>query len=251
MTNLHDSEFFYRILTLLLAITVFVFTLVTAERLGYANSFSASGDVQIGHSSVTVPNSERILEIDQHPEYPTGCESVSLYILLRYYGAEVTVSEIAEALPKGMKPAVTDGRALYGGNPEREFVGDPKDPGSYGVYEQPIAQTANLFLGGAVGKRDTTIEELNEIIKTDPVIAWISLSSDRGPEKTAWRDPLTGADVVWIDGEHAVVVYGICDDGYMISDPNIGEKRIISQESFEIGFFRHGGRIICYPKEAE
>lgn len=249
MTSIHNSSLFYRFFALLLATAILVFTLGVAKQLDYANGFISVDDMPAKRSAVTVPNSEKISEISQHPDYPTGCESVSLYILLRYYDVEVTVSEIIEELPKGMKPIVTDGRAHYGGNPEREFVSDPADSGSYGVYEQPIAQTASLFLDGAVGKRDVAIEELDEIIKSDPVIAWISLSPDRGPEKTAWRDSVTGADVEWISGEHAVVVYGICADGYMISDPNLGEKRVISREEFEIGFFRHGGRIVYYPKE--
>ena len=32
--------------------------------------------------------------VNQHPEYPTGCESIALYMLLQYYGTDVTKEEI-------------------------------------------------------------------------------------------------------------------------------------------------------------
>ena len=66
---------------------------------------------------------------NQHPDYPTGCESIALYMLLRYYGTEVTPAQIVEALPKGPVPYRKNGRD-YGANPEREFVGNPRDPHS-------------------------------------------------------------------------------------------------------------------------
>ena len=30
-----------------------------------------------------------VIEFCQYPDYPTGCESVSLYMLLNYYGVDV------------------------------------------------------------------------------------------------------------------------------------------------------------------
>ena len=37
-----------------------------------------------------------VMEYYQHPDYPTGCESVALYILLQYYGVDVTVDKIID-----------------------------------------------------------------------------------------------------------------------------------------------------------
>ena len=42
-----------------------------------------------------------VMEYRQHPDYPTGCESAALYILLKYYNVNVTMEEIVNALPKG------------------------------------------------------------------------------------------------------------------------------------------------------
>ena len=45
-----------------------------------------------------------VSEYCQHPDYPTGCESAALYILLKYYNVNVTMEQIVNKLPKGPLP---------------------------------------------------------------------------------------------------------------------------------------------------
>lgn len=67
-----------------------------------------------------------VIEFCQYPDYPTGCESVSLYMLLDYYGVDVTVDNIYDLLPMGTQPSDDEEGVRHGANPEREFVGDPR-----------------------------------------------------------------------------------------------------------------------------
>ena len=83
----------------------------------------------------------------QKPNYPTACESVSLYTLLKYHNIDVTVDQIIDKLKKGPLPYIKN-NIMYGGNPEREFVGNPKEKTGYGVYEKPIIEIANTFKPG-------------------------------------------------------------------------------------------------------
>ena len=62
---------------------------------------------------------------NQFPNYPNGCESVGLYLMLKYHKVDVTVESIVEKLKKGDAPFRSNG-TLYGGDPELEFVGDPR-----------------------------------------------------------------------------------------------------------------------------
>ena len=62
--------------------------------------------------------------INQYPDYPTGCESVSLTMLLNYYGILVTPDNVISSIVKGNLPYTKNG-ITYGGNPETEFVGNP------------------------------------------------------------------------------------------------------------------------------
>ena len=188
-----------------------------------------------------------IIEISQYPKYPTGCESVSLYILLQHYGVNISVDSIIQALPKGPVPYNIDGTD-YGANPETEFVGSPLNESSYGVYEKPIADTAETFKEGAVAQKGVSVDDIKEIIAGgNPVIAWCALTDDRVIEfRTHWTDYTTGEDVVWGSGEHAVVVYGYRESVLLISDPNTGTKREADEEKFAAGFDALGGRIVYY-----
>ena len=58
---------------------------------------------------------------NQFPEYPTGCESVALYLLLNFYEVNVSVEDIVSNLKKGPLPYKNNGQVL-GGNPEIEFI---------------------------------------------------------------------------------------------------------------------------------
>ena len=187
--------------------------------------------------------------VRQHPEYPTGCESIALYMLLRYYGVEVTPEDIVEALPKGPVPYDAGG-VTYGANPEREFVGDPRDAHSYGVYNQPICDTANQFLDGAVTKTGATVDEICRIIDSGaPVIAWYTTNDEIITETGAtWRDELTGAPITWQRYEHAVLVCGCSKYEITFNDPNTGTRRTVRAVDFAAAFEAFGGRIVYYPR---
>jgi len=58
-----------------------------------------------------------IAKINQYSQgYPTGCESAALTILLKYYGVNVSMSDVVNKLPKGKLPYYENG-VKYGGNP--------------------------------------------------------------------------------------------------------------------------------------
>ncbi|MCD8036721.1 MAG: C39 family peptidase [Clostridiales bacterium] len=189
----------------------------------------------------------RVAEYNQYPDYPTGCESASLYMLLQYYDVDVTMEEIVEELPKGPLPYEADGQ-LYGANPEKEFVGDPKDANSYGVFNEPIRETAEVFKSGAISKTSATIEDIEKIIKSgNPVIAWYTTNLESGIEyRREWLDYETGETVRWPSYEHAVVIYGISDDNIFYNDPNTGTGNSMSRDVFKISFEEMGGRIVYY-----
>ncbi len=193
---------------------------------------------------------ENIIAKDQHPNYPTGCESVALYILLRYYNVDVTIEDIVEELPKGEIPYVVNGK-MYGANPEKEFVGDPTDINSFGVYNKPIAKTANKFKKGAIAKNGVSIKKIKEIIASgNPVIAWVSINEDieKIVISKSWYDIDTGEKVNWIRGEHAVVVYGYDSNNFYISNPYNGKKYKKSLDNFEYYYFAMGERIVYYDE---
>ena len=62
--------------------------------------------------------------IDQSIKYPTGCESVSAVMLLKYLGYEITVDEFIQNCLECREMEIRDG-VLYGPDPNKFFCGSP------------------------------------------------------------------------------------------------------------------------------
>ena len=188
-----------------------------------------------------------VIEFCQYPDYPTGCESVSLYMLLDYYGADVTVDRIYDLLPMGAQPYDDENGVRHGANPEREFVGDPRSEYSYGVFNDPIAKVAEQLMPGAKTKKGATLDDIRAILDTgNPVLAWyVSAPMRQIMYRWSWLDE-NGETVYWPGGEHAVVICGYDDTSFTYRDPNAGTTVVIDCDTFAGSFSELGGRIVWY-----
>lgn len=188
-----------------------------------------------------------VIEFCQYPDYPTGCESVSLYMLLNYYGTDVTVEQIYDLLPMGAQPYDDEQGVRHGANPEREFVGDPRSEYSYGVFHEPIAKVAEQFRPGVKTKKGAGIDDIRAVLDTgNPVLAWyVSAPMREIMYRWSWLDE-KGETVSWPGGEHAVVICGYDDTSLTYRDPNAGTTVVIDFDTFEKSFSELGGRIVYY-----
>ena len=69
----------------------------------------------------------------QSVKYPTGCESVSAVMLLKYLGYEITVDEFIKNCLECRDMEMRDGK-LYGPDPNEYFCGSPYDDEAFGCY---------------------------------------------------------------------------------------------------------------------
>ncbi|MBR1529408.1 MAG: C39 family peptidase [Oscillospiraceae bacterium] len=196
------------------------------------------------------PPEEVILDVpefNQHPDWPTGCESAALYMLLHYYDVNVSMEQIVEVLPKGPLPYTVNGK-LYGANPEREFVGHPSDSNSYGVFNRPIASTAVAFRSGVNTKKGASLKEVILLLNQGtPVMVWYASNPEKGiTYRRSWYDYETGEFIQWPSGEHAVVVCGHDADTLTYRDPNTGSSQTMKQSVFQTIFDEMGGRILYF-----
>ena len=193
-----------------------------------------------------------VMEFCQYPDYPTGCESVSLYMLLKYYDVDVTVENIYDLLPMGAQPYDDENGVRHGANPEREFVGDPRSEYSYGVFNEPIAKVAEQFMPGVKTEKGATVDDIKAILDTgNPVLTWYVSAPMRDiMYRWAWLDE-NGELVHWPGGEHAVVVCGYDDTSLTYRDPNAGTTVIIDYDTFAKSFSELGGRIVYYAAQQE
>lgn len=184
--------------------------------------------------------------INQYPNYPTGCESVALTILLKYYGVSVTPDDIITRLPKGSTPIEKNGK-VYGGNPEVEFIGNPYSLNAYGVYEKPIAKVAEQYKSGIKIATGTNFEKILEIVKTGkPVMVWTSMYLAVPYISQSWIYEPTGETIYWKANEHAVVIIGYTEDKVIISDPIDGKAKYQSKSIFKERYNYYGKKALYY-----
>lgn len=162
-----------------------------------------------------------ILDVDcilQMPEFPNGCEVVSLTTVLQYLGYPVTTVELIDNhMPRG-----------YFGNGEDDpfykYLGDPYGLG-VGCYAPCIRNTANSYLR-SIGEPETAIDVSGEsmasyrkyIDEGKPVVFWGTTYMDCNSEVFG-RVCINNREVIWRSHSHCFVLIGYTDTTYIFCDP--------------------------------
>ncbi|TFJ91573.1 C39 family peptidase [Lentibacillus salicampi] len=184
----------------------------------------------------------------QYPDLPTGCEATSLAMLLSWASSEpVSKYEVADALPKGSKVKMVNGK-WKGTHPNKAFVGNPytdSDDGSFGVFEGPILETIETFMPDkGVNLTGQSFEAILAIIRSGkPVMAWTTLEQRETFYGKTWTDD-HGDGVDWYENEHAVVLTGIEGDHVVAHDPHTGKAEYYNRELFVQNWRSMGGRAV-------
>lgn len=182
----------------------------------------------------------------QFPNYPNGCESVALYTLLKYHNVSISVDDIIDKLKKGSGPYLLDG-ILYGGNPEIEFVGDPREWNGYGVYQKPIIEVANYYKEGIIDYTGHSLNEVLNLVKNKkPVQVWVSINLQDTSVSKNWIYQETGEKISWIRNLHSVVITGFNSSYIYVSDPYTGVIKKYNRYQFEKIYNLFGKRAIYY-----
>jgi len=182
----------------------------------------------------------------QYPNYPNGCESAALYNLLRYYHVNVSMEEIVNTLKKGDGPYFKDG-VLYGGDPEIEFVGDPRNPHGYGVFQKPIIDVANKYKSGIIDYSNHSFNEVLSIVKQGiPVQVWGSINNRSTKVCTSWIYKANNKKINWICDLHSVVLIGYNSRKVYVSDSYTGNIEEYDRGQFENMYNLFGRRAIYY-----
>lgn len=161
--------------------------------------------------------------IDQSIKYPTGCESVSAVMLLRYLGYDISVDDFIRDYLECRDMEVRNG-VLYGPDPEKFFCGSPYDPDSFGCYAPVLMKALKKAAGDRydfVNETGTSVEELlHKYIDCGmPVVFWACINMRKeiiGPE---WKLLDSNETFTWISNEHCMLLVGYDEDGYYFNDP--------------------------------
>lgn len=156
----------------------------------------------------------------QNPELPTGCESVSLTMVLNYYGFNLGKTAIASSyLPKSSS-----------GNFVTAFAGDPFSSHGMGIYAPGLKDTANKFLKAkksslrAYDVSGMSLARLYRFLNNNtPVIVWNSMYM-RTPVPYSFTYQTLGKSWRFYMYEHCVVLMGYnkTKNQVLINDPLSG-----------------------------
>ena len=163
--------------------------------------------------------------IDQTKDYPTGCESVSAVMLLRYLGIDVSVDGFIERYLEKEPMQQIEGR-LYGPDPFCCFAGSPYDSESFGCYPPVIVQALNRVFAekkpelSAIDITGMPMEQiLTDFLDQDmPIIFWASIDLKETIVGPDWLLS-DGSVFTWISNEHCMLLVGYDEMSYYFNDP--------------------------------
>ena len=171
-----------------------------------------------------------VVYIDQTKDYPTGCESVSTVMCLKYFGFNITVNEfIDDYLDKG--EIYYENNQMFAPDPNDKFVGSPYDGNSYGCYEPVITKALNRILIDKEKDSEFEIKNLTNvpmktiikeyIDKDIPVIFWSTINLLPMRLTSIWTIPETGKQFQWRANEHCLLLVGYDNEEskYYFNDP--------------------------------
>ncbi len=182
----------------------------------------------------------------QFPNYPNGCETVALYLMLKYYGVNVSVETLVNNLAKG-DAVHWENDIRYGGNPEIEFVGNPRDKHGYGVYQKPIINLASKYKTGMVDYTGHSLNQVLNIVKGGtPVQVWVSINLKNTSVCADWIHKASGKKIEWICNLHSVVIVGFNDNYIYVSDPYVGSIKKYNRNQFQKMYNLFGKRAIYF-----
>ncbi|MGJ7911802.1 C39 family peptidase [Neobacillus sp. LXY-1] len=153
-------------------------------------------------------------QMDQ-PMLYNGCEVTSLAMLLNYSGVNVTKNELANNI-KTVPFNYGNGKK---GNPNEGFVGNMATGPGLGVYNGPIFELAQKYVGGrAVNLTNQSFDEVLKMVGQGYPV-WIITTSNFAPVSVlqTWDTPQGKIEITF--NEHSVVITGYDQNYIYINDP--------------------------------
>lgn len=182
----------------------------------------------------------------QFPNYPNGCETIALYLMLKYYGINVSPETLVNNLKKG-DGVHWENNIRYGGDPEIEFVGDPRDEHGYGVYQKPIINLASKYKSGMVDYTGHSLSQVLQLVRSGkPVQVWVSINLKNTSVCADWIHKASGKKINWICRLHSVVIVGFNDSYVYVSDPYTGDIEKYRRTQFQKMYNLFGKRAIYF-----
>lgn len=188
----------------------------------------------------------------QYPRFPTGCESISAVMALRFAGVEISEDEFVDrCLPKSNRFGYVNGR-YRGPDPNRFFVGSPRNGGSFGCMAPVIHQAITNATGDESFSEllyNVPLPELCQkyVANNVPVLIWVTIAMVNTFPGVSWYLD-DGTYYQWPSNEHCVLLVGFDENGYYVLDPDKGEEIYYRKELVERRYAEMGSQAVVIPE---
>lgn len=166
-------------------------------------------------------------QMDQ-PMLYNGCEVTSLAMIFNFYGVNVTKNELADNIKK-VPFTYSNGQK---GNPNAGFVGDMAHGPGLGVYNGPVLELAQKYVGErAVNLTGSPFTDLlKKVSQGHPV--WIITTTRFAPVSVfqTWNTPQGKIDITF--SEHSVVITGYDENYIYVNDPYGVKNKKLDRANF-------------------
>lgn len=200
--------------------------------------------------------------IYQVNKYPTGCESVSTVMVMRYFGMSISVEDfIDKYLPKGTAPFQDETGERFGDDPRKVFLGNPYSNKGWGCYAPVIVTAANK----CIDRKKFEVENITGtdfetlchtyIDKDIPVIVWATSGmAPLNPRKDShtWNIIGTSDTFTWKSPMHCLVLVGYDDNSYYFNDPQQSKNYRYTRSAVLTAYSAIGMQaVVIRPKTAD
>lgn len=191
----------------------------------------------------------------QTPGYPTGCESISTVMALRYAGVSIDPDVfIDKHLPMAKVPAYRGG-TLYGHSPYEYFLGNPRSSNGYGCFAPVITKAAlSMELSDItiVQNNGLSINELlsRYIDHEIPVVFWGSIDMVKVWAGPTWTLEGTNNRYTWLQPMHCLVLVGYDGTHYYFNDPLRSGVTKYKKSDVAAAYQAYGSQAVAFvPKD--
>lgn len=153
--------------------------------------------------------------IFQGKHWPTGCESVSAVMAMKYAGINISVDTFIDKF--------LDTTNSFPFDPDASFGGNPRSSAGYGCYAPVIKKALDKVLSGtgyyAKMLKNISLEDLcAQYIDNDiPVILWATRDMKTPYISKSWT--YKGKKINWVVPQHCLLLVGYDDNYYIFNDP--------------------------------
>lgn len=166
--------------------------------------------------------------VNQYPELPVGCEVASCTAALNYIGIDIDKMTMLSYFETDSTFTDISGGRRTGPDPDKVFVGDPRDNG-FGCFPAAIKIFLNNYFKdngynyNAIELKNANEQDLQALLDNGiPVIVWatVNMRPYKFTDDNEWVLNTTGEDFRWPGNSHVLVLCGYDDKNYYFSDPN-------------------------------